>query len=228
MKATPEEYDFHCRILARNDPIAFSMLADYTYGSLVQRVQRRAGKDADPVLVEEAVGMALLDYRDAPEHYDPKRMDLQSYLAMMAYHDFQKAPRERAISIFGSTILPILDGERSPTDVERIHAVLSTVHLGSMSHVMERPDDGLPSNIVLDIEDRADRLAFELLAPASLLQEHMQQSTVRGFKARLIYLTQHLFTVHGLPECIASSYARYILHQIGEPTFRDMLFHLTE
>ena len=91
MKATPEEYDFHCRILAGNDPIAFSMLADYAYGSLVQRVQRRAGKDADPVLVEEAVGMALLDYRDTPEHYDPKRMDLQSYLAMMAYHDFQNA-----------------------------------------------------------------------------------------------------------------------------------------
>lgn len=91
MKATPEEYDFHCRILARNDPIAFSMLAEQVYTSLVQRVQRRAGKEADPALVEEAVGTALLDYRDAPERYDPNRMDLQSYLAMMAYHDFQNA-----------------------------------------------------------------------------------------------------------------------------------------
>ena len=165
-------------------------------------------------------------FYDTNDPLDEQRVTLAHELAHFLV-DY-KAPRERAISIFGSTILPILDGERSLTDVERIHAVLSTVHLGSMSHVMERPDEGLPSNIVLDIEDRADRLAFELLAPASLLQEQMQQSNVRGFKARHTLLTQHLLTVHGLPECIASSYARYILHQMGEPTFRDILFHFAE
>ncbi len=91
MKATPEEYDFHCRILARSDPTAFATFVEHVYTSLVQRVQRRAGPLADAVLVEEAVGQAFLDYHDAPQHYDPNRADLHSYLAMAAYHDFQNA-----------------------------------------------------------------------------------------------------------------------------------------
>lgn len=91
MKATAEEYNFHCRILARNDPTAFVTFVEHVYTALVQRTQRRAGSRADAVLVEEAVGQALLDYHDAPQHYDPDRADLHSYLAMAAYHDFQNA-----------------------------------------------------------------------------------------------------------------------------------------
>ncbi len=162
-------------------------------------------------------------FYDADDPFDEQRVTLSHELAHFLV-DY-KAPRERAIRIFGPAIVPILDGERPPTSVERLHSVLSTVHLGSMSHIMERPDEGIPSTVVLDIEDRADRLALELLAPASLLCERMQQSTARGFKARLAFLTQYLFTVHGLPERIASSYARHVLHQMGEPTFRDALFH---
>jgi len=138
--------------------------------------------------------------------------------------DYQ-APRQRAVSILGSSILPVLDGDRPPTRAERLHAVLSTVHLGVMSHVMERPDEGLPTNVVIDIEDRANRLAVELLAPALPLYELMGQAiALRGFSTRLIYLTQHLAAEYGLPETIASSYARFVLHQLGEPTFRDWLF----
>ena len=91
MKATLEEYDFHCRILARNDPTVFATFVERVYTALVQRTQRRAGPRADAVLVEEAVGQALLDYHDAPQRYDPNRADLHSYLAMAAYHDFQNA-----------------------------------------------------------------------------------------------------------------------------------------
>ena len=165
-------------------------------------------------------------FYDTDDPLDEQRVTLAHELAHFLV-DYQ-APRKRAINIFGPAILPVLDSERPPTHVERLHAAMSTVHLGCMSHVMERPDEGLPSNMVLDIEDRADRLAFELLAPASLLQEQMRISTVRGFNTRFAFLTQHLCTVHGLPESIASSDAHYILHQMGEPTFRDMLFHLAE
>ena len=65
MKATIQEFDFHQRILARDDPIAFAALAEWLYNPLVQDVRKRAGIDADPVLVEEAVGEALLNYHDA-------------------------------------------------------------------------------------------------------------------------------------------------------------------
>lgn len=91
MKATIQEFDFHQRILARDDPIAFAALAEWLYNPLVQDVRKRAGIDADPVLVEEAVGEALLNYHDAPEKYDPSRISLRSYLIMAAYRDFQNA-----------------------------------------------------------------------------------------------------------------------------------------
>ena len=91
MKATIQEYDFHQRILARDDPIAFAALADWLYNPLVQDVRKRAGINADPMLVEEAVGEALLDYHDAPEKYDPSLRSLRSYLIMAAYGDFQNA-----------------------------------------------------------------------------------------------------------------------------------------
>jgi DNA-directed RNA polymerase specialized sigma24 family protein len=91
MKATQEEYAFHQRLLARDDPTAFAELAEWLYTSLVHSTCARAGATADPVLVEEAVGQALLDYHDAPERYDPDRSSLQSYLSMVAYRDFQNA-----------------------------------------------------------------------------------------------------------------------------------------
>ncbi len=110
MKATPQEYDFHQRILARDDPIAFVTLVEWLYDPLVREVQKRAGSHADPIFVEEAVGQALLNYHDAPERYDPERASLHSYLVMVAYRDFQNASaKERRvmghqISLFDPTL----------------------------------------------------------------------------------------------------------------------------
>lgn len=133
-------------------------------------------------------------------------------------------PRERALTALGNSILPVLDRERTPTVEERLHAVLSAVPLGVMSHVMERPDNGLPTSFVIDIENRADQLALELLAPAQTLFTLMQSATApEGFEMRLVFLARLLVQSYGLPEEIAATYARYILTQLGEPTFRDWL-----
>ncbi len=91
MKATPQEYHYHQRMCVRGDPTAFVELAEELYTSLVQDVRKRAGHTADPILVEESVGQALLDYHDRPESYDPDRKSLQGYLFMAAYRDFQNA-----------------------------------------------------------------------------------------------------------------------------------------
>jgi hypothetical protein len=91
MKATPEEYAFHQRISAHGDPIAFAELAEQVYHPLVSAVRWRAGAGADPALIEEAVGNALLDYHDHPFRYDPHLKSLQGYLTMAAYRDFQNA-----------------------------------------------------------------------------------------------------------------------------------------
>jgi hypothetical protein len=138
--------------------------------------------------------------------------------------DYQ-ATRQRTLEILGPSILAVLDGERPPTLDERLHAALSTVSLGVMSHFMERPDKGLPSTAILDVENRADRLALELLAPAASLYDVMASSAApRGFKRRLAFLQQQLIEVYGLPPLQADIYADLILKQLGEPTFRDWLY----
>lgn len=191
---------------------------------IAHRIRGRNRRLHGCLLADRGKGTIFVDTQD-PD--DEQRFTLAHELAHFLL-DYQ-TPRQRAVSIFGPSILPVLDGERSPTQVERVHAVLSSVHLGVMSHFMERPDEGLPSNVVIDIEDRADHLALELLAPTLPLQERMNQAPApRGFNARLAFLAEVLVTEYGLPEAIASSYARYVLAQLGEPTFRDWLFGSAE
>ncbi len=160
---------------------------------------------------------------DASDSNAEQRFTLAHELAHFLL-DYQ-IPRQRAVAALGASILPVLNGERAPTLEERLHAVLSAVPLGIMSHVLERPDDGLPANFIIAIENRADRLALELLAPAQELYSLEQQAGApKGFDARLAFFTHTLTWDYGLPEVLASSYARYLLAQLGEPTFRDWLF----
>lgn len=159
---------------------------------------------------------------DAQDTEDERRFTLAHELAHFLL-DYQE-PRQRAVAILGENILPVLDGLRKPTLEERVHAVLSEISLGIMSHFMERPESGLPAGPILDSEDQADRLALELLAPADPLFDLMSQPTSpRGYTARLAFLREYLQHQHGLPEAIAAAYARLLLAQLGEPTFRDWL-----
>jgi len=133
-------------------------------------------------------------------------------------------PLRQAEEVLGEGIVDVLEGRRSPTLDERLEAILSNVPLRLVSHLMERPEAGLPSMLVLDAEDRADRLALELLAPFRRLVEFMgQPETPRGYRSRLSYLTQALGKMNGVPIDPAAAYAQYILKSLGEPTFRDWL-----
>ncbi|MGH2496657.1 MAG: ImmA/IrrE family metallo-endopeptidase [Ktedonobacteraceae bacterium] len=172
------------------------------------------------LLADRSKGTIFVDASDASEE---QRFTLAHELAHFLL-DYQQ-PRQRALNALGPSILPVLDGQRAPNIEERVHAVMSNVSLGAMSHFMERPESGLPTDLVIDIENRADRLALELLAPAGSLYALMQQAMApKGFDARLVYLAQTLMRGYGLPEAIASSYGRYVLAELGEPTLRDWLF----
>lgn len=164
---------------------------------------------------------------DASDADDEQRFTLAHELAHFLL-DYQ-LPRQRALDALGASILPVLDGERAPTLEERVHAAMSNVALGLMSHVLERPESGLPTNLVIDIENRADRLALELLAPAQSLSALMRQAEApQSFALRLTFLTRALVEQYGLPGTVASLYARYVLAQLGEPTFRDWLFGVSQ
>lgn len=93
MKATPEELHLHMRLICRDDPVVTAELAATIYDQVVRAARVRIGFHIDPVLVEEAAGQAILDYYREPERYDPERLPLCSYLAMMALQRYIKVWR---------------------------------------------------------------------------------------------------------------------------------------
>jgi DNA-directed RNA polymerase specialized sigma24 family protein len=96
MKATPEEYHLHQRILSHDDSTAFEELVNATYMRLIDDILKCANPTDNRHDVEEAVGKALLDYREKPERYQPERASLYAYLRSIAHNDFRDARRKES------------------------------------------------------------------------------------------------------------------------------------
>jgi IrrE N-terminal-like domain len=158
---------------------------------------------------------------DADDPEDERRFTLAHELGHFLL-DY-RAPRTRALAGLGESIRSVLDGLRSPTVEERTHAVMSDVHLGVLSHLMERPSDGVATSAALYIESRADRLALELLAPAALLRDEVRATRHEPYSHRLFALRHALQSAYGLPPRLARHYAATSLHDEGGPTFTDWL-----
>lgn len=75
-------------------------------------------------------------------------------------------PRLRILAALGPSIVEVLDGKRPPQPRERVAAILEGVRLGPHWHLLPRdgihPDDEDP---IAPVEDRADELGLELVAP---------------------------------------------------------------
>jgi hypothetical protein len=107
-------------------------------------------------------GFVFLDGSD-PE--DEQRLSLAHELAHFLRHYWQ--PRALARRRFGDTVLEVLDGLRPPTAAEGVAALLASVPLGFHLHLLDHdPEAGLSSGTIPAAEQEADRLAYELLAPA--------------------------------------------------------------
>lgn len=113
------------------------------------------------VLVRNGAGFIFLDGTD-PE--DERRFSLAHELAHYLRDYLQ--PRLRIEQRLGPAALEVVDGLREPTVDERIHAVLDSTKLSTYVHWMERDEGGYATRSIAQAEDDADRLAFELLAPA--------------------------------------------------------------
>jgi hypothetical protein len=96
-------------------------------------------------------------------------------------------PREVVLRRLGEAAIEVLDGRRAPTPEERFQAVLRNAPIGPFAHLMRRDETGRPlSAAEREAEFAADRLAFELLAPAAALGEprdraDLERRLVRGF-----------------------------------------------
>jgi hypothetical protein len=117
------------------------------------------------------------------------------------------AVRRAAARRVGPAAVEVLDGLRPATAGERVRAVFAAVPVTAHVHLLRRDDGGRPrSTVEREAEAAADRLAFELLAPAALLRGS------EGIAARLE-------AEFGLPPAAAAAYAA-ILYPPAPPTDR--------
>jgi hypothetical protein len=108
--------------------------------------------------------------------------------------------REQVALRVGQPALEVLDGQRSPSQAERVDAVLAGLELNPALHLMERTPTGhLPDQRLSAAERLADELAFELLAPLETVEPLAGEAT-----GPLPALLQARF---GLPATLATIYA---------------------
>lgn len=135
-------------------------------------------------------------------------------------------PRERAISVLGTNIASVFDGLREPTVSERVSAVLNGITVGPYTHLMNRETGGrVVSGHILDAETRADRLALELLAPASEVRQHITRRAIPAlFQERIAYIGAVLTDTFGLPPGVAERYSKFLCFSwYGGPSVRERL-----
>jgi hypothetical protein len=157
-----------------------------------------------------ARGHGLL-FLDADDAADERRFTAAHEIAHFLL-DYD-APRRRALALFGESIRPVLDGERPPTAEERIDAVLSSLALGIYVDMMPRSAQGsIDQGSILRAEERADRLALELLAPAEQVLAQLPAVATQPLE-RMCMATEVLISVYGLPRQVARTYAAAVVRQ---------------
>lgn len=157
----------------------------------------------------KGVGFAFLDALDDPAE---QRFSLTHELAHFL-RDYLH-PREMVQKRLGEAALAVLDGLRPPTLDERLRAILRHVPVGPYAHLLRRDESGQPhSPAEREAEAAADRLAFELLAPAAAVGEAVNRNEIK----------HRLVETFGLPADPAARYAELLVPQMPEvrsPTAR--------
>jgi hypothetical protein len=141
----------------------------------------------------DGAGFAFLDANDSE---DERRFSLAHELAHFL-GDYL-APRDEAERRIGRDAVQILDGKRSATPDERVRAWCSRTDLGVHVHLMDR---AVVRVAVRDAEENADRLAYELLAPAA---------DVAGRANEARAAAEILAKVHRLPVLHAERYSKIL------------------
>ncbi len=144
-------------------------------------------------------------FLDGEDPADEQRFSLAHELAHFLRDYWQ--PRRLARARLGERAVEVLDGERPPTARERLGAALARVPLGFHAHLLDRDGAGrFATEAIAIAESEADRLAYELLAPAESVL-----ATVGGAAADRGAVAGLLREVYGLPEAQALEYGGLLL-----------------
>jgi hypothetical protein len=135
-------------------------------------------------------------FLDADDPADELRFSLAHEVAHFL-RDYDSLRRTAAARL-GRAVLEVLDGKRPATPAERLHAVFRGVPVAAHVHLLRRDDAGRPqSDAEREAEAAADRLAFELLAPADSFPPDGDRAELRA----------RLEATFGLPPAAARAYA---------------------
>lgn len=159
------------------------------------------------LIVYRGKGFVLLNGADGESE---RRFSLAHEVAHFLLDYLQ--PRKRAIGSIGPDIAAVLDGLRDPTISERVSAVLKGITVGPYIHLMDRESDGcIRSDHIIDAETRADRLALELLAPASEVRQRIMRQPIPAlFQERVAHIGTVLTNAFGLPVAVADNYSKFL------------------
>lgn len=146
-------------------------------------------------------GKGVLFY-DSADDENQQRFTLVHELAHFVLD--HQLPRARAVRVFGRDILPVLDGRSVPSPHESLFSVLERIPLGVQVRLMERNASGDPcTGRAMEAELRADRLAFELLAPEEEVLPLLRNASREEAGAELV-------SRFGFPEREARAYVRLL------------------
>ncbi|MFY9822776.1 MAG: ImmA/IrrE family metallo-endopeptidase [Thermoanaerobaculia bacterium] len=159
-------------------------------------------------------GLIFLDGADPP---DVQRFALAHEIAHFLIDYLGQ--RQRALERLGERILAVLDGCRPATKEERLSGVLRGVALGTFTHLMDRSAAGDVERLeVLAAEDRADRVALELLAPHRVVVDRLKALGVRWRDpSAVLTVEEFLVQEFGLPVATARSYGRLLIMSRRSP-----------
>ena len=157
----------------RSLPVAFHRVPNLNT-TAVTEVLARFGIDAfgtgpsrflrGCLVADVGVGIVLIDSSDPVEE---QRLTVAHEVAHFLLH--YMAPRQRAISLFGPNVIPVLGRIRRVSRSELFASALRGVPIMPYRHAMVR-DAERPTGVAAVMEAEADELALELLAPHDLVR----------------------------------------------------------
>jgi hypothetical protein len=159
------------------------------------------------LIARGGIGVVFLDGTDP---LDEQLFSLAHEVAHFLY-DYLR-PRTLALNALGRGIEEVLDGLRPPTPEERLAGILRGVPLGVYSHLGRRSSHGeMVDPDILLIEDKADQLALELLAPLATVVASVRSRLPARDATAQDAVVSLLQAGYGLPVGVATIYARTVL-----------------
>ncbi len=138
--------------------------------------------------------------------------------------DYQQ-PRIKASKVFGKRILEVVDRLRPPTSQEQVDSVLLATEIKPYTHLLAKGSNSYCNDLkIWQAEDKADALAFELLAPFNSVYADLKEKSVSSYKNCCAVAEQLLINKYGLPSSVTSLYAHFLARSItGGPSALESL-----